>query len=716
MVTTRIWRAGYLIIIGLGLVVAGCGRRSENSESPVVLLGNAEVVAPSETSESLPETSPVPPQPTKTESPSSVHEKATEGKPVSSPTQPSAVSGGHQEANKPEPKPTAELSPKPTAQPKTPAVPAQPESAAKPRAAVKSVASLREELASSTNPDATITLTDEIGRLRGRGRAALPELVGLTANADPRIRWHAARAIGLVGEDAISAIPTLFTLLQDADPVVATQAAAAIGHIREDDSRNELPADVAELYDDAVTQLVAMLVHNDPRVRRASLRALRELDPDPEALMPVVDAIFAGSDPSVILPALNSIADMGGDAVPFLVERLKRPQGRYWASVAITEIGPAAAAATPALIDALAASPPEEQLQQILALAAIGEGAQAAGDTLLKLYAEEDEALRGPLLYALGQLKITAAEPLLAETVAAGEPWLAAAAAWARANIAPDDAKLVADAVARLTKQTASELEFERAAAVSGLSDLAIDMEPDQQRELGEHFGDLLEDSSDQVHHAAGAALVRLGGEAVPALIERLSDSVTQRNALEIIAAIGPPAAPAAVAVMPLLDADDPDVVVEAALALAAVGPKAGPAVERLVALLDEARQAEGQTALQYALIYALGRIGPPEATPALESLSALSASSDAMAATMATWAALQIDPDNQDRYAAAVPLLTKGLESESQTVRLEAAVALGDLGPKAAVATPALEFVAEDDPIANIRTAARQALAKIGG
>jgi HEAT repeat protein len=61
------------------------------------------------------------------------------------------------------------------------------------------------------------------------------------------------------------------------------------------------------------------------------------------------------------------------------------------------------------------------------------------------------------------------------------------------------------------------------------------------------------------------------------------------------------------------------------------------------------------------------------------------------------------------------VPLLAKGLESESQTVRLEAAVALGDLGPNAAAAAAALELVAEDDPIADIRAAARQALAKIG-
>ena len=79
------------------------------------------------------------------------------------------------------------------------------------------------------------------GRRRGRAREALPELVGLTTATDPRVRWHAARSIGLIGEDAIAEIPALLKLLQDADPVVATQAAAAIGHIREDDNRADLP-------------------------------------------------------------------------------------------------------------------------------------------------------------------------------------------------------------------------------------------------------------------------------------------------------------------------------------------------------------------------------------------------------------------------------------------------------------------------------------------
>ncbi len=699
MATTRLWQISCLVAISVGITGVGCASREGGGEARVERIAEE----PSSTAA--------------TESVSPTEQAAAEAEPVApAPQEPEPAAVAEPVAATPAETGVKSAADVPTSNTSSAVEVAEPP-VTKPAVPVtKSLAALRRELAAGANPDATIAATDSIGRLRGRGRAALPELVGLTADADPRIRWHAARSIGLIGEDAISAVPTLLTLLQDADPIVATQAAAAIGHIREDDHRTDLPPDLSELYDDAVTQLVAMLVHSDPRVRRACLRALRQLDPDPEDVMPVVDAVFAGEDPAIIMPALHSIADMGGDAVPFLIERLKRPQGRYWASVALTEIGPAAAAATPALVEALAVSPPDEQLQQILAIAAIGEGAQAAGDALLKLYAEGVPPLRGPLLYALGQLKVAGADPLLAETVASESPSLAATAVWARANIQPENPELLADAVTRLVQQTESEQEFERAAAVSGLSDLAADLEPDQRRELAACFSRLLEDASDRVHHEAGAALVRLGGDGVNAVSERLNDAVTQRSALEIVAAIGPPAAPAVEAILLLLDSVDADLVTEAVLALAAIGPQAGVAVEPLMSLLAASGEGEEQAALRLAAIYGLGRIGRPAAAPAIESLALRSKSSDVMEATLATWAVLQIDPDNQERFAEAVPLLTGALESESQTVRLEAAVALGDLGGKAAAALPALELIAEDDPIATIRTAAQQSLRKIRG
>ena len=122
----------------------------------------------------------------------------------------------------------------------------------------------------------------------------------------------------------------------------------------------------------------------------------------------------------------------------------------------------------------------------------------------------------------------------------------------------------------------------------------------------------------------------------------------------------------------------------------------------------------EDETRLQYAAAYCLGRIGSPAAKKALPRLKELSASSDGMQATVAIWAVLQITPDDQEQFENAVPLLIEALTSEVQTVRLEAAIVLGDLGPQAKDAVPAIELVSEDDPVRTIRLAAQQALEKI--
>ena len=674
------WTLSPLVAIVLAVGTCGCANREADKPSPVERVDQQQV-DPEEPKEAPPATTEPAPQPALIKTVPADSKESTDLAPM--------------------PKPKAESGALPATE------------------AQKPLPQLREELLASTNPDATLQLIDLIGRRRGRAREALPDLVGLTTATDPRVRWHAARSIGLIGEDAIAEIPALLKLLQDADPVVATQAAAAIGHIREDDNRADLPADDAELYRDAITQLVAALVHSDARVRRACLQALRHLDPDPEQIMPVVDGVFAGNDPAVILPALHSIADMGAEGVPFLVERLKRPQGRYWASVALTEIGPAAAAATPALLEALAESPPEEQLQEILALAAIGEPARAAGDDLISLYAEGEPSLRGVVLYALGKLKVAKAEPLLAEVVATESPQLAATAAWARAKLDLDNEELVDDAVERLLTQCDSEEEFARVTAISALSDLAGGLPQDVREELAGSFAGMLEDPSDRVHDNAAAALIRLNGDAVASVTKLLADPVTELPAVRILAEIGSAAAGAVEPLTERLDAEDEAVVGEAILALAAIGPPAGTAVDRLLPLLEEspAETTEaGGEGLRYAAAYCLGRIGAPAALPAAERLAKLADSEDSMLSTVAIWAALQIEPENQQRFERAIPLLTAALEAESQTVRLEAAIALGDLGSRAETAVPALELLAEDDPIRSIRDAARQSLRKIRG
>jgi len=97
-------------------------------------------------------------------------------------------------------------------------------------------------------------------------------------------------------------------------------------------------------------------------------------------------------------------------------------------------------------------------------------------------------------------------------------------------------------------------------------------------------------------------------------------------------------------------------------------------------------------------------------------SLQGLLDSGDPLLATVGVWSALQIEPDSAPLRSRAVPLLTQALKDEHDLVRLEASVALGEIGKPARETLEMLEIVAEDDPVPTVRTAAGDALRKLRG
>ena len=574
------------------------------------------------------------------------------------------------------------------------------------------MAALRSRLTAATEQDARVLAIDDLAALGQNARPALEELVACTADANPRVRWHAARAIGLIGEDAIGSLPVLLKLLEDADPIVATQAAAAVGLIREDDGRTSLPEADVQAYAAAVEPLGRAATHPDARVRRAAVRALRRLSPGPGQLAQLLSRrLLADADPSVVMPALHTLADMDGEAVPFLLEALKEPKSRYWAAVALTEIGPEAAAAVEPLAGLAAAGESEERMQALLALAAIGPQAATAAPVMLESLQSDDSAVRFAAAFALGSVRAAGADETLAAITKAADPFLAEIASWALARIHPDDKTLVDEAVRRLRGGLHGDRPKERAAAASGLSDLATQLDEPARRELAAEFAAALADNVPDVGINAGAALIRLGPSSVDALREKLSDPALRAQVLEIFAALGPAAKPAVSDLIRTLDDGDPAIRGDAAVALAAVGADAAAAVPMLSAMLADPAAVPGT---RYAAAYALGRIGGPAAKPAVETLRTLSDSQDEMMATVAVWALLKIEPQDGPLVEKAIPILRRAARAEREVVRLEAAVALGDIGPAASSAIPILELISEDDPSRAVRDAAAAALKKI--
>ncbi len=67
--------------------------------------------------------------------------------------------------------------------------------------------------------------------LAGIGPAALPPLLSLLDDPDPRLRMWAAYTLGMIGD--AGAVPALTEALEDADPAVVKWAEAALRHIRD---------------------------------------------------------------------------------------------------------------------------------------------------------------------------------------------------------------------------------------------------------------------------------------------------------------------------------------------------------------------------------------------------------------------------------------------------------------------------------------------------
>ena len=572
------------------------------------------------------------------------------------------------------------------------------------------IGDLRQALAAATNEDGRVLAVDAIADLGQNALPALDDLVAALGDENIRLRWHAARAIGRIGEDAYPVLPKLVALLKDPDPIVVTQAAGAIREIRADEGNAPLADDHTKAYAEAVDALSATLVHADPRVRRGSLKAIAALCPAPGKLADLLDDTLSDADPSVVMPALESLADLGADAVPVLVESLKHPKSRYWATVALTEIGPAAAPAAGALTAAALTGEPEERMQAMLALAAIGEPAAEAADELSTALDSPDTAVKSSAAYALGRMRVASADAALEKASADGDPFLAGIASWARARIHPEDKTLVSAALATLSTALGSDRVNTRIAAMSALSDLTGSLDDAEEATLADRFVALLEDGHPAVRGAAATSLVRLGPTAIAALEKALDKPALRTLAMELLAASGSKAKPAVDNLVAALSDADPATRGDAAVALAAIGPDAAEAVPALSKLLASD---EKEAALRYAAAYALGRIGPA-AAPVAETLRGLAKSDDELMASVAVWALLKIEPDNKAQVAAAVPLLRKALRGKRDLARLEAAAALGDLGGAAASAVPILELVSEDDPLPAVRTAAAAALAKI--
>jgi HEAT repeat protein len=203
--------------------------------------------------------------------------------------------------------------------------------------------------------------------------------------------------------------------------------------------------------------------------------------------------------------------------------------------------------------------------------------------------------------------------------------------------------------------------------------------------------------------------LAALGPKVLDRHIEALKNTELRRYAVGVIQRLGSQAAPAVPALTSLLTEDaDPELKREVQLALAAIGPEAKQAVPALTNSLSSP-----ESDVRGSAAYALGKIGPAAASASAKLRERFSSDDDQRMQRIAMWALIKINPNDAPLILRAVPLLIEALGSDRELARLEATVALGELGK---VAKPAIEplkkLLTDESP--DVRAAAEEAIRKL--
>ncbi|UUO07248.1 HEAT repeat domain-containing protein [Blastopirellula sp. J2-11] len=520
---------------------------------------------------------------------------------------------------------------------------------------------------------------------------AVPALITAMGSKDAELRWHSARALAEYEAAAAPALDALTKGLDDPDAEVRAYSAYAIGEIGE----KALPA---------VPALIKKITDKEAIVRRAAMGAVRKLPTDPNETLPLIAKILDDADPSVVVPALHTLAEAGKKSLPVLKKALLTERGAYWACLIAGEMGPEAESASPNLAEVLKShKDPETRMQAAVALGEIGPGAKAAvGQLAASLEGDDSVAVRYASAYALGVIKDVAAQPALESAANSDDEFMHMLGEWAIARIHPEDAEAVKHAVEDLVKGMKNKNANVRAAAARCLTEL------EAPRELvAPALLKALSDADPTVVVNIREAIVKLGPSATPRLVKALEIEGLRMHALAILRQLGPDAKAAIPALIETLKVTDGQVQSETMMVLGGLGAAAAPATEAITKFL-----ASPSAGLQQSALYALGSIGPA-AKPSIPQIVPLLDSDGEFTKVAAGWAIAHIDPSSP-AAAKATTVLAAALTTGSDLVRLEAAKALGMFGKQAATAKDALSKAASDDKSDAVRAAATQALAKV--
>lgn len=337
--------------------------------------------------------------------------------------------------------------------------------------------------------------------LRSIGPEAKDAVPGLTEKlSDPRpqVRREAILALGAMNEAAIPAIAQIAAALRDEQTAVAAtfvlgqlgqmpaQAEATV--LANAKSRDRMLSTVSiwaiarihptdkNLTRHALEHLVARLKDDDQFIRELAARALLALPPAPEIAIPIWEKAFQDMDEKTARNALDALASLGPPAVPRLVGALKYAALREEVIGILGRMGPAAAPATPQLVQLIEDKNPNVAHAAVLALAAIGPPAKEAVPALTQALQQHRDADADATDYAfaLGSIgpDAAAAAPQLEMLLKSPDANLGLISAWSLARIQPKSAPVAAKTLPLLVAGLSSPSPAARQAAAEALASL----------------------------------------------------------------------------------------------------------------------------------------------------------------------------------------------------------------------------------------------------
>lgn len=368
---------------------------------------------------------------------------------------------------------------------------------------------------------------------------AVPELTEALSHKAPDVRMRALITLGTIGSAAAPAVPAIVKLLDsDEFEAVRFSAAFALGAINRKDeaatkalvaaARSDTPILKAvslwalayqnpanlEVVQYAAKAMAAGLTSEDAELRTVAAKLLSHFGSHPEIVGPALVTALQDLDPRVVGNALDALAAFGPKILPKVTGALKDKQRRHLAAALIYRLGPQAAPAVPAVLEALSEPPASEddllfRHRAQLVLAAIGPEAKNAVPVLIESLDSDDQEVRGSACYALGKIGAEAADavPALEKRLQELDGASRTAFVWALLQIRPGDPQLEAKAVPLLVEALNHEQELVRVEAATSLGEIASAATPEVIARLKELAG---KDADARVREAASAAATKL--------------------------------------------------------------------------------------------------------------------------------------------------------------------------------------------------------------